>query len=54
MTLDDPVLRLLTVKVRDAEKAMLRAKDQYEVAAAKQAHQEALQQLERMRSAERG
>jgi hypothetical protein len=52
--LDDPVKRLLAVKVRDAEKAMLRAKDQYEIAAAKQTHQQALDALEKHRKGERG
>jgi hypothetical protein len=43
---NDPVARLLAVKVRDAEKAMLRARDSYSVAAAKLIHLEALAALE--------
>jgi hypothetical protein len=51
--LDDPK-RLLAVKVRDAERAMLRARDEYSIAAAKQMHQQALDALERLKGAERG
>jgi hypothetical protein len=52
--LDDPVARLLMLKARDAERRLLRAQSDYDVAAARLEHQEALDQLERRRVADRG
>jgi hypothetical protein len=52
--LDDPTKRLLTLAVRDAEKRILRARTEYEAAAAKQMHQRALDELERHGGPEHG
>jgi hypothetical protein len=52
--LDDPTQRLLELAIRDAEKALLRAKGTYQVSAAKHAHQKALDELERHRMSDRG
>jgi hypothetical protein len=52
--MDDPVKRLLALRVRDAERQLLRAKDHYEVSAAKHAHQQALDALERHKGETRG
>jgi hypothetical protein len=49
MMLDDPTQRLLILAVRNAERALLRARSEYEISAAKHAHQQALDQLERHR-----
>src|SRR5262249_53466124 len=43
--LDNPIKRLLALRVRDAEKRLLRAKDQYEAAAARHEHQNCWRRL---------
>jgi hypothetical protein len=45
--LDDPVVRLLALRVRDAERRLLRAKTDYDVVAARHEHQQALDELEK-------
>jgi hypothetical protein len=52
--LDDPVARLLVLKARDAERKLLRAKSDYDLAAAQHEHQQALDELERHKVADRG
>jgi len=52
--MDDPVAKLWALRARDAERKLLRAQTQYDVATARLEHQEALDQLERHRIADRG
>jgi hypothetical protein len=52
--LDDPVGRLLQLKARDAERRLLRAKSDYDAMAARHEHQQALDELERHKVADRG
>jgi len=52
--LDDPVAKLWMLRARDAERKLLRAKTQYDVVAARLEHQQALDELERHKVADRG
>jgi hypothetical protein len=52
--LDDPTRHILATRIRDCERRMLNAQDHYERQAAKIAYEEALAQVEKLRSAERG
>jgi hypothetical protein len=52
--LDDPVARLLILKARDAERKLLRARSAYDVMAARLEHQQALDDLEKHKVADRG
>ena len=52
--LDDPDKRLAELRAINAEKKLLRAKNDFERLAADAMHREALLQLERLRAGERG
>jgi hypothetical protein len=52
--IDNPDRLLAEIRAVAAEKRLLRAQDAFEKRAAETAHQQALKQLEWMRSAERG
>ena len=54
MMLDNPVAKLWMLRARDAERKLLRAKTQYDVVAARLEHQQALDELERHKVADRG
>jgi hypothetical protein len=52
--MDDPVKKLLALRVRDAERRLLRARNEYEISAARHEHEQAIDELERHRMSERG
>jgi hypothetical protein len=52
--MDNPDRLLAEIRAVAAEKKLLRAQDEFEKRAAETAHQQALAQLEKARSSERG
>jgi hypothetical protein len=52
--LDDSTKHVLAAKIRDAERRLLRAKDDFDRAAARAAYDQALREWERYRGENRG